>query len=147
VVPIATDAVSNGQFNRAVVIAMSFMYMVQMTSDEVVGVIAVGDSFMSAAAAVLVTDFVTSAGVSVAALRPILGIHVELVFIHMVAMHKVHVPIVKETLMPIVHDGGMAALFSMLVCVFLMNLMFHTIGPPLWRGARESRSRVAGNGR
>jgi len=41
----------------------------------------------------------------------------------------------------------MAALFSMLVCVFLMNLVVHTIGPPLWRGARESRSRVVGNGR
>jgi hypothetical protein len=123
------------------------MHMVQMASDEVVGMIAVRDGFMSAAAAVLVTNFVTTAGVSVAALRPILGIHVELVFIHMVAVHKVHVPIVKETLMPIVHDGGMAALFSMLVCVFLMNLMVHTIGPPLWRAARESRSRVVGNGR
>src|SRR5229473_1482518 len=124
---------------------MSLMHMVQMASDEVVGMIAVRDSFMSAAA--LVTDFVTTAGVSAAALRPILGIHVELVFIHMVAMHIVHVPIVEETLMPIVHDGGVAALFSMLVCVFLMNLMVHTIGPPLWRAAREFRSRVVGNGR
>jgi CRP-like cAMP-binding protein len=74
-----------------------------MACDEVVGMIAVGDSFMSAAAAVLVTDIVTTAGVPAAAFRRILGIHLQLVFIHMVAMHKVHVPIVKETLVPIVH--------------------------------------------
>ena len=93
---------SNCQINRAVVVAMPLMYMVQMARDEVVGMITVGDSFMSAAAAMLVTAIMTAAGVSAAALRRILGIHVELVFIHMVAMHKVHVPIVKETLMPIV---------------------------------------------
>ena len=101
-VPITTDAASNCQINRAVIIAMSLMHVVQMPCDEVVGVIAVGDSFMSAAAAVLVTAIVTAAGVPAAAFRRILGIHVELVFIHMVAMHKVHVPVVKETLMPIV---------------------------------------------
>jgi hypothetical protein len=76
---------------------VSLMHMVQMASDEVVDVIAVGDSFMSAAAAVLVTNFVPAAGVSATAFRRILGIHVELVFIHMVAVHKVHVPIMKET--------------------------------------------------
>ena len=101
-VPITTDAASNYQINRAVVVAMPLMYMVQMARDEVVGMIAVGNRFMSAAAAVLVTAIVTAAGVSAAALRRILGIHIELMFIHMVAMHKVHVPIVKETLMPIV---------------------------------------------
>ena len=102
VVPITSDAASNCQINRAVIIAMSLMHMVQMACDEVVGMIAVGDNFMSAAAAVLVTAIVTAAGVSAAALRRILGIDVELVFIHMVAMHIVHVPIVKETLMPVV---------------------------------------------
>ncbi len=76
---------------------MSLVNMVQMASDEVVGMIAVWDSFMSAAAAVLVTNFVTTAGVSAAAFRGILGIDGELVFVHMVAVHKVHVPIVKKT--------------------------------------------------
>jgi len=103
VVPITADAASSCHLNRAVVIAMSIMHMVQMACDEVVGMIAVGDGFMSAAAAVLVTAIVAAAGVSAAAFRGILGTHVELVFIHMVAMHIVHVPIVKETLVPIVH--------------------------------------------
>jgi len=97
---------------------------------------------MSAAAAVLVTAIVTAAGVSAAALRRILGIHVELVFIHMVAMHKVHVPIVKETLMPIVLRAVWPHLF-MLVCVFLMNWWSIRM-VLLWCDARDSRSGVAG---
>ena len=79
------------------VVAVIPVLVMEMTPDEVVGMIAVGDSLMSAAAAVLVTDFVTAAGVSAATFRRILGIYVDLVLIHMVAVHKVHVPIMKET--------------------------------------------------
>ena len=110
---------------------MSLMHMVEMTSHEVVRMIAVGNSFMPAARAVPVGGFVTAAGVSRTAFRRIIGIHFQLVFVHVVAMHIVHVAIVKETLMPIVHEGGVAALISMLVCVFLVNLVVHTNGPPL----------------
>jgi glutamate synthase domain-containing protein 2 len=82
---------------------MSLVRMVKVTRHEVIRMIAVGNSFVAAARAVPVSGFVTGAGVSAAAFRRILGIHFQLVFVHMIAMHIVHVAIVKETLMPIVH--------------------------------------------
>ena len=113
--------------NRAVVIAMALMHVVEMTSHEVVRMIAVGNSFMSAARAVPVGGVVTAAGVSSTAFRRIVGIHFQLVFVHMIAMHRVHVAIVKETLMPIVQESRVAALISMLMRVSLMNFMTHIL--------------------
>ena len=109
---------------------MALMHMVEMTSHEVVRMIAVGNSFMPAARAVLVGRFVAAAGVSGTAFRWIVGSHFQLVLVHMIAMHIVHVAIVKETLMPIVHESRVAALISMLMRVSLVNFMTH-IGPPL----------------
>jgi len=85
--------------------------------------IAVRNSFMSAAAAVLVTAIRDRAGVSAAHAR-ILGIHVELVFIHMspctsACAHR------EGNIDAHCALGGVAALNSMLVCVFLMNLVVH----------------------
>ena len=106
---------------------MALMHMVEMTSHEVVRMIAVGNSFVPAARAVPVGGFVTAAGVSGTAFRRIVGSHFQLVLVHMIAVHIVHVAIVKETLMPIVHEGGMAALISMLMRVSLMNFMTHVL--------------------
>ena len=106
---------------------MALMQVVKMTSHEVVRMVAVGNSFMAAARAVPVGGFVTAACVSCTAFRRIIGIHFQLVFVHVVAMHIVHVAIVKETLMPIVHEGGVAALISMLMRVSLMNFMTHVL--------------------
>jgi hypothetical protein len=113
------------------VIAMALMHMVEMARHEVVRMIAVRNSFMPATRAVLVGGYVPLAGVSAAAFLWILGIHFQLVFVHMIAMHVVHVAIVEETLVPIVHDGGVAAVGSMLMRVSLMSFMTHEIGPPL----------------
>jgi hypothetical protein len=106
---------------------MALMLMVEMTRHEVVRMIAVGDSFVAAARAVTVRRFVTAAGVSSSAFRGIPGIHFQLVFVDMIAMHIVHVAIVEETLMPIVQDGGVAALISMLMRVSFMNVMTHVL--------------------
>lgn len=106
---------------------MALMLMVEMTSHEVVRMIAVGNSFVPAVRAMTVSGFVICAGVSSSAFRRIGGIYFELVFVHMIAMHIVHVAIVKETLVPIVHDGRVAALISMLMRVSLMNFMTHVL--------------------
>jgi hypothetical protein len=89
--------------NRAVVITMPLMLMVEMTSHEVVRMIAVGNRFMPAVWAVPVGGFVTAAGASSIAFRRIGGIHFQLMFVHMIAMHIVHMAVVKETLVPFVH--------------------------------------------
>ena len=109
---------------------MALMHMVEMTRHEVVRMIAVGSSFMPTVRAVLVGRFVAAAGVSGTAFRWIVGSHFQLVLVHMIAMHIVHVAIVKETLMPIVHESRVAALISMLMRVSLVNFMTHS-GPPL----------------
>jgi len=106
---------------------MALMHMVEMTSHEVVRMVAVGNSFMAAARAVPVGGFVTAARVSSTAFRRIIGIHFQLVFVDMVAMHIVHVAIVKEALMPIVHESRVATLISMLMRVSLMNFMTHIL--------------------
>ena len=102
------------------------MHMVEMTIHEVVRMIAVGNRFMPATRAVPVSAHM-AAGVSGSAFHRIVSIHFQLVFVHMIAMHIVHVAIVKETLMPIVHEGGVAALISMLMRVSLMNFMTHVL--------------------
>jgi hypothetical protein len=106
---------------------MALMHMVEMTIHEVVRMIAVGNSVMPAARAVLVGGFVTTAGVSTLAVRRIVGSHFQFVFVHMVAMHIVHVAIVEETLVAIVHESGVAALTPMLMRVSLMNFMTHVL--------------------
>src|SRR5258706_11391919 len=103
------------------------MRMVEMTRHEVVRMIAVGDSFVAAAWAVTVSGFVTGAGVSITAFRGIPGIDLQPVFINMIAMHIVHLAIVEETLVPIVQDGGVATLISMLMRVSFMNVMTHVL--------------------
>jgi hypothetical protein len=77
--------------------------MVQMASDEVVGMITMRDSFMSAAVSVFVVRFVVLASVPVGAISGILRVHSDHMFVHMVTMHIVHVPIVQKAFMPIVH--------------------------------------------
>jgi hypothetical protein len=109
---------------------MAFVCMVEMAVYQVVGMIAVGNSFMAAAGAVTVIDFVISAGVSGSTFGGIGGIHFQLVFVHMIAVHVVHVAIMKKTLMPIVHDSGVAAVTSMLMRVSLVDFMTHIVGPP-----------------
>jgi hypothetical protein len=117
----------SSKLNRAVVIAMAVMHMVEVASHEVVRMIAVGNRFMPAVWAVLVGGFVTAAGVSGTAFRRIVGSHFQLVLVHMIAVHIVHVAIVKETLMPIVHESRVAALIPMLMRVSLVNFVTHLV--------------------
>jgi hypothetical protein len=82
---------------------MALMYVVEMTGHEVVRMFAVGNGIVAAARAVTVSGFMTTAGVSSSAFRRVFGVHFQLVFVHMIAVHIMHVAIVEETLMPIVH--------------------------------------------
>src|SRR5260370_41685105 len=106
---------------------MALMHMGEMSSDEVVRRIAVGNGVMPAVWAVLVGGFVTAAGVSGTAFRRIVGSHFQLVLVHMIAVHIVHVAIVKETLMPIVHESRVAALIPMLMRRSLHNCATHFV--------------------
>jgi hypothetical protein len=113
------------------VVAMAVVLVMKMPTYQVVRMIAVRNSFMAAAGAVTVIDFVISAGVSGSTFCRIGGTHFQLVFVHMIAVHVVHVAIVKKTLVPIMHDSGVAAVTSMLMRVSLVDFMTHIVGPPL----------------
>ena len=112
------------------VIAVTLVPVVEVASHEVIRMVAVGNSFMSAGGTVLVSVVMAGAGGSGVALRWILGIHCELVLVDVIAMNVVHVSIVKETLVSIVHESRVTAFVPMLMRVSLMNLMSHS-GPPL----------------
>jgi hypothetical protein len=113
-----------------VVIAVTFVPVVEVASHEVIRMVAVGNSFMPAGGTVLMSVVMAGAGGSGVALRRILGIHCELVFVDVIAMNVVHVSIVKETLVSIVHESGVTAFVPMLMRVSLMDFMSHS-GPPL----------------
>jgi len=106
---------------------MAVMLMVEMTLHEVIRMIAMRNGFVAAARAVTVSGDVTAAGVSRSAFRRIPGIYFQLVFVHMIAMHVVHVAIMKETLVAIVQESRVAALISMLMRVSLMSFMTHVL--------------------
>jgi hypothetical protein len=122
---------------------MALMHMVEMTRYEVIRMIAVGNSVMPAARAMLVGRYVTAAGVSSIASLRVPGIHFQLVFVHMIAVHIVHVAVVKETLVSLVHDGGVAAVSSMLMRMSLVSFVTHGLillcraMPDVWRGSQK----------
>jgi hypothetical protein len=109
------------------VVAMALMLMVEVAGHQVVRVVAMRNSFVPAARAVMVSSLVPFAGVSRRAFRRILGIHFQPVFVDVIAMHIVHVSIVKKTLMPIVQESGVAAIGPMLMRVSLMNFVTHVL--------------------
>ena len=124
---LASARCGRSYLNCAVIITMAPMLVVEMTGHEIVGVIAVRNRFMPAAWAVTVSGVVTAAGVSIRTFLGVFGIHRQLVFVDMIAMYIVHVAIVKEALVPIVRDGRMAAVGSMLMRVPLMSFMIHRL--------------------
>jgi hypothetical protein len=141
--PLFSPGCGSSYLNRAVVIAMALMHMVEMTRYEVIRMIAVGNSVMPAARAMLVGRYVTAAGVSSIASLRVPGIHFQLVFVHMIAVHIVHVAVVKETLVSLVHDGGVAAVSSMLMRMSLVSFVTHGLillcraMPDVWRGSQK----------
>jgi hypothetical protein len=74
---------------------------------------------------------VSAAGVLGSAFCRIAGIHFQLVLVDMIAMHIVHVAVVQVTLVPIVQDGGVTTVISMLMRVPFMSFMIHELHPPL----------------
>jgi hypothetical protein len=101
------------------------MVVVEMTRHEVVRMIAMRNSFVPAARAMTVSGFVTGAGVPISAFLRIAGIHFQCVFLDMIALHVVHMAIVKEALVPLVHDGRVAAVPTMLMRVSFVNFVTH----------------------
>lgn len=112
-------------FDGAVIVAVSVVLVVEMAGNEIVGVIAVGNGFVSAAGSVFVAGLVVLTGVTAGAVLGILRVHGELMFVDVVAVHIVHVPVVQKAFMPFMHDCCVATTFAVFMGMTLMDFVAH----------------------
>lgn len=105
------------------VVAMVVMGMVKVVTNQIVDVIAVGHRLVPTASSVLVVGRVPFAGMADAT-RGIAFAHVEHVFVDVILMGMVEVPVVDVVDVAVMLDCGVAATWSVLVLVRLVDRMF-----------------------
>ena len=108
----------------AVIVAMIAVRMVQVTIYQVVDVIAVRDSFMSAVIAMLVICVVTITLMTVGAVRWILCVYLQLVLVNMTFVRRVKMAVVEVVHMVVVFNGSVTAVLAVFVRVVRVNNMF-----------------------
>jgi hypothetical protein len=114
-----------------VIVAVAPVRVMQMTVDDVVGVVAVGDRVVAAAGAVLVGAIVLAAVVRRRARGRVRAAYGERVLVDVVAVDVMEMAVVKEVLMAIVLDRLVAAVRAVGVGVLVVRLVFgaHGLGP------------------
>ncbi len=110
-------------FDRAVVVAMTVVGVVQMAVDEVVHMVAVRNGFVAAVRAVGMVGPMAFARVPLGAIDGVGGAHVKDVLIDVVVMHRVEMTVVKIIDMVVVADCSVAAGFVVLVGVVFVDLV------------------------
>jgi hypothetical protein len=115
--------------NRSVIVAMVATGAVQVTTDQVVGMVAVRNAFVAAAGAVLVSLIVGRAIMGRRAGRGIGSAHVHGVIVNMIAMHVVHMTIMQVAIVVAVLDGLVTAVVAVLMIVFAVNFTRHLTSP------------------
>lgn len=105
---------------RAVVVAMVTVRVMQMTIDQIVHVVAVGHGLMPTARAMHMAGLVTLATVLRRAGIGVGSRYGNHMLIHVVAMRVVQVAVVQVVNVAIMHDGRVAAVRAMLVSVVLV---------------------------
>ncbi len=90
-------------------VAVALVGMMQVASDDVVGVVAVGDGLVTTARAVDMAGLVGFTRVAVTAVRGVGRVDRERVLVDVVAMHVVQVAVVEVVGVAIVPNGGVAA--------------------------------------
>lgn len=105
------------------IVAVIGVGVVEVTFDDVVGVVAVRDRVMTACRAVDVVFLVARARVLGRAVRRIRRSDRDGVVVHVVAVHVVQVAVVEEILVAVVLDLLVAAVWSVLVVVAFVRLV------------------------
>jgi hypothetical protein len=98
-----------------VVVAVAIVRVMQMAAHQVVCVIAMRNSFVTAVGAVNVAFLVSAAIVFWGALVRIGAARTDLVIINVIAMDIVHVAVMKVIGVPVVAHRGMSALWTVRV--------------------------------
>jgi hypothetical protein len=99
---------------------MSAVGEVQVTIDDVVDVVSVRHSLMTAVGAMMMSSLMPAAPMGRSACCRVLLRDTELMFIDMIAVDVVQMPVVQIILMIAVANGLMAAVGAMLVTVPIM---------------------------
>lgn len=96
-------------FERAVIIAVAAVRMVQMAVDQVVNMVGMRHTLVSAAGTVHVAALMPSARVIRRALRPVRAVVFQDVLIHVVAMDVMQMTVVHVVRVAVVLDGCVTA--------------------------------------
>ena len=105
--------------NRPVIVAVSVMRMMQSTINQIIQVIAVGNSGVAAIGPVNVLPVMAFRSKSA-----FVGVGVadgNRVFIHMVAVGMVQMAVMEIVHVPVVHDGDMPAIFAVDVGMIIVR--------------------------
>jgi hypothetical protein len=108
--------------DRAMIVAVALVVVMQSTINEIVNVVAVRDGFVSARRSVDVAG-----GMAFVRRSALLGVgsrHSDLVLIDVIAVHVMQMSIVDIVNMPVMLDGGVAAILAVLVLVILVFVAF-----------------------
>ena len=121
--PLATNALDGSRhLDRAVVVAVVAVRVVQVAIDEVIDVVAVRDRGVAAIRPVDVPSFVACAGVARGAVGGVSGGHREGVFLDGAVFLVVHVPVVQVIDVPLVDDADVPAGRAVFVRVVFVSL-------------------------
>jgi exodeoxyribonuclease V alpha subunit len=127
-------------FYRAVVIAVTAVRVVQMPVHQVVDVIAVRDRLMAAARTVLVVTGMAAAVMGRSALGRVGCGDAQAMLLNPLGAHVVQVAVVQVVDVPVVPDGGMAAIGSVLVIMLGMMGIGHGETSSSGKGIRTANS-------
>lgn len=117
----ALHAALNRSADLSVMVAVILMRMVEMAADEEVDVVAVRNAGMAAVSGVNVAHLVALAGVIGRALRGIVGVHVQCVFLALLAILMMQMTVVQIVDMIAVFDRGVPAVSSVGMIVLLVE--------------------------
>lgn len=116
---------SSHDLDRAMIVAVARVGVVQVTIHQVVHVVSVRSSLMTAPRPMAVRGVMPGAGVLGRTPRGVLGILLDGTFVHVPRVVAVKVTLMEVVKMVIVLDGGMATPPGMSVGVLIVGLMAH----------------------
>jgi hypothetical protein len=108
--------------DRTVIIAVIAVRVVQVTINQVVGMVSVGDGFVPALRAMPVSGIMSVTGMLRRARGGVPGVNFQAVFIDMIAVRGVQVAIVHIVGVIIMLDGGVTATLAMHVGMHFVKI-------------------------
>lgn len=116
-------ALRSGGHHGTVIVTVAIVRMMQVACHQVIHMIAVRHGFVATLRTVHMTLLMSAAGVLRRTRHRVARVHRKRVLIHVVAVRRVQMPVVQIIHVIVVHDGGMAAVFTVHVGVKIVDLV------------------------